>query len=135
MEGIEGMLELAPAEPCDPEEGEPEPELPPDRPEPPELLEGMLELLPPLDPDEPLEEEEDEEGELGEGMLVDDDCWPPAQPPMRKAETELTIVACTAMTSSRLVGWRLCIARSPLKSSPGKPWSAAGAWATVRPPS
>jgi hypothetical protein len=93
----------------------------------------MLELLPPLDPDEPPEEEDEEEedeedelGELGEGMLEDDDCWPPAQPPTRNAEMELTIVACTAMTSSRLVGWRLCIARSPnqiipRRSFPGYP--------------
>ena len=119
---MEGML-LPRAPPADPPEGMDEP--PEELELPPELPEGMLDELPPLEPEEPPEEELEEpeeppeEGELGEGML--EDCWPPAQPPTRKAETALTAVTCAAMTSSRLVGWRLCIARSPYQIIPNEP--------------
>jgi hypothetical protein len=114
---MEGML-LPRAPPADPPEGMDEPPEEPELPlEPPE---GMLDELPPLEPEEP-----PEEGELGEGML--EDCWPPAHPPTRKAEIALTAVTCAAMTSSRLVGWRLCIARSPYQIIPNEP--------SARPPS
>lgn len=129
------MPPLAPAEPCEPElpPALPPPEapwLPPELPavvpalppEDPELLleGGELERLPPLEPEEPPEEpDEEEEEELGELGMLEEDCWPPAQPPIRNAETEPTIVTCAAMTSSRCVGWHLCIARSPIRSFPG----------------
>jgi hypothetical protein len=113
-----GMEELLPPEdeaPPEGIEGVDAPEEPPDRPLLPPL--GMLELLPPLEPEEPPEEgdeEPEEPPELGEGMpegMLEEE---PAQPPIRKADTALIRVACTAMTSSRFTGWLAFIALSPM---------------------
>lgn len=70
------------------------------------LLDEPPEEPPPLEPpDEPDEPPEDPE-EPPLGMLLEDDeeeedcCW--GQPPMRKADTELTSTHCTAIVSRRL---------------------------------
>lgn len=66
------------------------------------LLEEPPEEPPPLEPDDPPEDpEEPPLGMLLEGIDDDEDCcW--GQPPMRKAETELTSTHWMAIVSRRL---------------------------------
>lgn len=118
------MLELLPPPPEDP------PELPPL---------GMLLLDPPELPEEPEEPDEPDEppddglGILGEGMLEEEDCCCPAQPPMRNAEIAPMSVVFAAMTRSRLQVGLVRIAWSPVRHPRAgrlstQLWSAAPAY-------